>query len=44
MIVDCHVNVYDDDMILPLFGAGASNAVPGGFKFKSDADTVYEAM
>ena len=44
MIVDCHVNVYDDDMILPLFGAGATNAVPGGFKLKSDADTVYAAM
>lgn len=44
MIVDCHVNVYDDDMILPLFGAGASNAVPGGFKLKSDADTVHAAM
>jgi len=44
MIVDCHVNVYDDDMILPLFGTGASNAVPGGFKLKSDADTVYAAM
>ena len=44
MIVDCHVNVYDDDMILPLFGACASNAVPGGFKLKSDADTVHAAM
>jgi uncharacterized protein len=44
MIVDCHVNVYDDDMILPLFGAGAANAVPGGFKLKSDADTVHAAM
>jgi uncharacterized protein len=44
MIVDCHVNVYDDDMILPLFGAGAANAVPGGFKLKADADTVHAAM
>lgn len=44
MIVDCHVNVYDDDMILPLFGAGTANAVPGGFKLKSDADTVHAAM
>ncbi len=44
MIVDCHVNVYDDDMILPLFGQGASNAVPGGFKLQANADTVYAAM
>jgi predicted TIM-barrel fold metal-dependent hydrolase len=44
MIVDCHVNVYDDEMILPLFGAGSANAVPGGFKLKADADTVHAAM
>jgi predicted TIM-barrel fold metal-dependent hydrolase len=44
MIVDCHVNVYDDDMILPLFHQGSSNAVPGGFKLQANADRVYEGM
>jgi len=44
VIVDCHVNVYDDDMILPLFHAGSSNAVPGGFKLQANADRVYEGM
>jgi predicted TIM-barrel fold metal-dependent hydrolase len=44
MLVDCHVNIYDDDQILPLYRESSRIAVPGGFPLKSDADTIYAAM
>jgi uncharacterized protein len=44
VIVDCHVNVYDDSQMLPLFLEQSRNARPGGFPPKSDPDTVFQAM
>jgi uncharacterized protein len=44
MIVDCHVNVYEDSQILPLYGQIAGIARVGGFKTKSDPATVEAAM
>jgi predicted TIM-barrel fold metal-dependent hydrolase len=44
MIVDCHVNIYDDSQILPLFRQIAGIARPGGFRLEANADTVYAAM
>ena len=44
MIVDCHVNVYEDHQMLPLHAASIVNARPGEVAPKSDPDTVYAAM
>ena len=44
MIVDCHVNVWDDSQMLPLFVEGSKIARPGGFVPKSDPETVFRAM
>ena len=44
MIVDCHVNIYDDDMILPLYKSLTGTARAGGFEVKADCETVYKAM
>lgn len=44
MIVDCHVNVYEDSQILPLYGQIAGIARAGGFSIKSDPDTVVAGM
>lgn len=44
MIVDCHVNVYEDEQILPLFTASTPKARPGEFTLKANPDVVHEAM
>jgi predicted TIM-barrel fold metal-dependent hydrolase len=44
MIVDCHVNIYDDSQILPLFRQIAGIARPGGFTLEANADIAYAAM
>jgi predicted TIM-barrel fold metal-dependent hydrolase len=44
MIVDCHVNVYDDAQILPVYGQIAGIARAGGFAIKADPATVAAAM
>jgi predicted TIM-barrel fold metal-dependent hydrolase len=44
VIVDCHVNVYDDSQMLPLFLEQSRIARPGGFAPKSDPATVIRAM
>jgi uncharacterized protein len=44
MICDCHVNVYEDSQMLPLYSEIAGLARPGGFALKSNPDTVVEAM
>lgn len=44
MIVDCHVNVYEDSQVLPLYGASTPSARPGKMTLKADPDTVYQAM
>ena len=43
MIIDCHVNIYEDHQILPLFESSQS-ARPGGFAPRANADIVYKAM
>ena len=44
MIVDCHVNVYEDAQMLPLYGEIAGTARAGGFTTRSDPATVQAAM
>ncbi|MHB2167614.1 amidohydrolase family protein [Alsobacter sp. R-9] len=44
MIVDCHVNIYDDDQMLPLYAELARRARPGGFPLKSNCEDVFAAM
>ena len=44
MICDCHVNVYEDSQMLPLFVEQSRIARPGGFAPKSDPATVIGAM
>ena len=44
MIVDCHVNVYEDRQMLPAFVELTRIARAGGFPPRADPDTVHEAM
>jgi hypothetical protein len=44
MIVDCHVNIWEDRHLTPLFAQQMSRIRPGGMGLKADADTLYEAM
>jgi uncharacterized protein len=44
MIVDCHVNVYEDSQILPIYAKIAGIARAGGFSIKSDPATVVAGM
>lgn len=44
MLVDCHVNVYDDAQMLPLFAELAGRSRPGGFPLPSNPETVLAAM
>ena len=44
MIVDCHVNVYEDSQILPIYGQIAGVARAGGFAIEANPATVVEAM
>ena len=44
MIVDCHVNVYEDSQILPLYGQIAGIARVGGFKTQANPALVQAAM
>lgn len=44
MIVDCHVNIYDDEHMLPLYKEQAKKARPGGFPLRSNCEIVFEAM
>jgi uncharacterized protein len=44
MICDCHVNVYEDSQMLPLYAEQSRIARPGGFTLKSDPATVIAAM
>jgi predicted TIM-barrel fold metal-dependent hydrolase len=44
MIIDCHVNIYDDHQIMPVHGSFAPIVRPGGYAPKADADTVFAAM
>ena len=44
MIVDCHVNIYDPEHMLPLYAQQSAIARPGGFALESDCETIYAAM
>ena len=44
VIVDCHVNIWEDRHLTPLFAAQMARVRPGGMGLKADADTLYEAM
>jgi predicted TIM-barrel fold metal-dependent hydrolase len=44
MIVDCHVNVYEDRQMLPQYAELTKIARAGGFPPRADPDTVHEAM
>jgi len=44
MIVDCHVNIFDEDQVLPLYTAQAGNARAGGVGLAADADTLAREM
>ena len=44
MIVDCHVNVYEDRHVVPYYHEVTTNVRPGAMAPRADPDTVYEAM
>ena len=44
MIVDCHVNIYEDRHVLPYYHEAIQIARPGAIGPRADADTVYKAM
>ena len=43
-VVDCHVNVWEDKHVLPLYHQQLQRVRPGAMQDKADADTLYEAM
>ncbi|MDA1097593.1 MAG: amidohydrolase family protein [Proteobacteria bacterium] len=45
MIVDCHVNLWNDEHFSPLYAEQMRRVrADGGYGLKADAETVYEAM
>jgi uncharacterized protein len=44
LVVDCHVNVYEEQHLLPYYREAIEIARPGAIAPRADADTVYEAM
>jgi predicted TIM-barrel fold metal-dependent hydrolase len=44
MVVDCHVNIWNDENVLPLFYEQLSRVRPGEIQIKSDADTLALVM
>lgn len=44
MIVDCHVNIWEERHLTPLFAEQMTRIRPGGMGLKADADTLHEAM
>src|SRR6185503_11057556 len=44
MIVDCHVNIWNDEHVRPLFHEQLGRVRPGSIQIKSDADTLYRVM
>jgi uncharacterized protein len=44
MIVDCHVNIWEDRHVRPLFTEQMARIRRGGMGLKADAETLYEAM
>jgi predicted TIM-barrel fold metal-dependent hydrolase len=44
MIVDCHVNIWEERHLTPLFAEQMARIRPGGMGLKADADTLCAAM
>jgi uncharacterized protein len=44
VIVDCHVNIWNDEHVRPLFAVGTAYSRPGSISPRADADTIYQAM
>ena len=44
MIVDCHVNVWEDRHCTEMFREQTKFARPGSVGIKADADTLHKAM
>ncbi len=44
MIVDCHVNVFEEQHVSPLLRQETKNFRPGAPELRADPDTVYRAM
>ena len=44
MIVDCHVNIWNDEHVLPHFRTAQARVREKGIPDKSDAETIIEAM
>jgi predicted TIM-barrel fold metal-dependent hydrolase len=45
MIVDCHVNIWNEEHLTPLYEQQIARVRPGGAPgLKADADTLYRAM
>ena len=44
MIVDCHVNIWEERHLTPLFAEQMARIRPGGMGLQADADTLYAAM
>ena len=44
MIVDCHVNLWEEQHVRPQFAAGTAYSRPGSVSPKADPQTVFEAM
>jgi len=41
---DCHVNIWNDEHILPLYQQQLSRVRPGEMALKADADTLHAEM
>jgi predicted TIM-barrel fold metal-dependent hydrolase len=44
VIVDCHVNIWEERHLTPLFAEQMARIRPGGMGLRADADTIYAAM
>jgi uncharacterized protein len=44
VIVDCHVNLWEERHLTPLLAEQMARIRPGGMGLKADAETLHEAM
>lgn len=44
MIVDCHVDIWNDEHAKPLFYEQLGRVRPGGVKLKADAETLVSVL
>jgi predicted TIM-barrel fold metal-dependent hydrolase len=42
--IDCHVNIWKNEDVTPLFTQQMARIRPGGMPLKADADTLHQAM